>query len=145
MSSLVGVFPALVVLVTLGLLGMLVRLDRRLSRGSLSPGPREPVRPEPPGLLPTPWELQAIDEQLRGRPGDRHRTDLVKTVNRLIGSAGIRDPAARLPFDATDHEIQNVVAELERRLELPPDRSGPPELGPSPSVPGDPGLGSGGR
>ena len=94
----------------------------------------QPIRPVPPGLLPTPWELRAIDEQLRGRPGDRHRTDLVKTVNRLIGSAGIREPAARLPFDATDHEIELVMAELERRL----------ELGPLPRQPG-PGLGSSDR
>jgi len=135
-----GVFPVLVGIILVALLAMLYRLDRRLSRGSISPGPREPVRPDPPGLLPTPWELQAIDEQLGGFPGDRHRTDLVKTVNRLIGSAGIRDPAARLPFDATDHEIQNVIAELERRLELGP-------LTPDPHPPGqaDPGLGSFGR
>lgn len=127
-----GVFPLLVGIALVALVALLYRLDRRLSRGSISPGPREPVRPDPPGLLPTPWELQAIDEQLRGLPGDRHRTDLVKTVNRLIGSAGIRDPTARLPFDATDHEIQNVIAELERRLELGPLTPGQP----------DPGLGS---
>lgn len=135
MSGLAGVFPVLVVIVLLALLALLVRLDRRMSRGSLNPGPREPVRPDPPGLLPTPWELQAIDQQLRGLPGDRHRTDLVKTVNRLIGSAGIRDEAARLPFDATDAEIDSAMAELERRLEL------------GPLLPGrsDPGLGSSDR
>ncbi len=137
----VAVFPLLVGIVLVGLLALLFRLDRRLSRGSLGPGPREPVRPDPPGLLATPWELQAIDEQLRGRPGDRHRSDLVKTVNRLISSAGIRDETARLPFDATDHEIQNVIAELERRLELEPFRSDPD--GP-PGRP-HPGLGSSGR
>lgn len=130
-----GIFPVLVGIFLVALLALLYRLDRRLSRGSISPGPREPVRPDPPGLLPTPWELQAIDEQLRGLPGDRHRSDLVKTVNRLVGSAGIRDPAARLPFDATDNEIQNVIAELERRLELGPLTPGQP----------DPGLGSVGR
>lgn len=131
----IGVFPVLVGIMMIGLLALLYRLDRRLSRGSLSPGPREPVMPNPPGLLATPWELQAIDEQLRGRPGDRHRSDLVKTVNRLIGSAGVRDPIAQLPFDATDHEIQNVMAELERRLELQPLLPGHPERG----------LGSSGR
>ena len=118
--ALLAEFPLLVVLVTLVLLGLLFRLDRRLSRGALSAGPRQPVRPDPPGLLQTPWELQAIHDQLGGHPGDRLRADLVKTVNRLIEAAGIADPAARLPFDATDHEIHTVVAELERRLELGP-------------------------
>lgn len=120
MPGLTGIFPLLVILLFLALMALLYRLDRRLSRGSLSPGPREPVRAEPPGLLQTPWELQAIDDQLRGYPGDRHRTDLIKTVNRLIGAAGIAEPAAQLPFDATDHEIETVIAELERRLELGP-------------------------
>ncbi len=93
------------------------------------------MRPDPPGLLPTPWELQAIDEQLSGRPGDRHRSDLVKTVNHLIGSAGIREPTANLTLDATDAEIDTVVTELERRLELGPLLPGRP----------DPGLGSSNR
>ena len=124
-----GIFPVLVGLVLVALAALLYRLDRRLSRGSLSPGPREPVLPDPPGLLPTPWELEAIDDQLRGRPGDRHRTDLVKTVNRLIASSGLRDPATKLPFDATDHEIQRVMVELERRLELDPLPPGRPGQG----------------
>lgn len=133
-----GIFPVLVVLAVLALLAMLYRLDRRLSRGSISPGPRDPVRADPPGLLATPWELQAIDEQLQGRPGDRHRADLIKTVNRLIGSAGVREQALQLPFDATDEEIQNVVAHLERRLELPSDAA-------TGARGVDPGLGSVGR
>ena len=128
--ALLGSFPVLVVLVTIVLLILLFRLDQRLSRGSLNAGPREPVRPDPPGLLQTPWELQAIDDQLRSHPGDRHRSDLVKTVNRLIEASGITEPAARLPFDASDHEIHTVIAELERRLELGPidlGRSGRPD------------------
>lgn len=120
MAGLTGIFPVLVLLFFVALLALLYRLDRRLSRGSLSPGPREPVRAEPPGLLQTPWELRAIDDQLRGYPGDRHRSDLIKTVNRLIGAGGITDATAQLPFDATDAEIEMVVAELERRLELGP-------------------------
>lgn len=120
MAGLPGLFPVFVVLFVVGLLALLYRLDRRLSRGSLNPGPREPVRAEPPGLLQTPWELQAIDDQLRGYPGDRHRTDLIKTVNRLITASGIAGPEAQLPFDAADHEIELVVTELERRLELGP-------------------------
>lgn len=118
MSGLTSAFPVLVAVAMVVMLVLLVRLERRVSRGSLSPGPREPVEAKPPGLLATPWELRAIDEQLRGLPGDRHRSDLVKTVNRLITSSGIRDETIRLPFDATDAEIETVIAELERRLEL---------------------------
>ncbi len=120
MDGLVFAFAPVVAIAVLILLALLLRLDRRLSRGSLSAGPREPLRAEPPGLLQTPWELQAIDDQLRGLPGDRHRADLVKTINRLIDAGGITEPGARLPFDARDHEIETVVAELERRLELAP-------------------------
>jgi hypothetical protein len=120
MSGVVGVFPLLVVLATIVLAILLFRLDRRLSRGALNAGPRDPVTAEPPGLLRTPWELRAIDDQLRSSPGTRNRADLVKTINRLITAAGMTEPAARLPFDATDHEIATVMAELERRLELGP-------------------------
>ncbi|MEM9565676.1 MAG: hypothetical protein AAGA93_23845 [Actinomycetota bacterium] len=135
MDGLVFAFAPVVAVCVLVLLALLLRLDRRLSRGSLSAGPREPLRAEPPGLLQTPWELQAIDDQLLGLPGDRHRSDLVKTINRLIDAGGITDPAARLPFDARDHEIETVVAELERRLELgplPPTTGGPGRLGSAP-------------
>lgn len=120
MSGLAATFPLLVLLAILVVLVLLFRLDRRLSRGSVNAGPREPVPAETPGLLETPWELQAIDNQLSSPPGARNRADLIKTVNRLVEAGGIENPAARLAPDAGDHQIALVVAELERRLELGP-------------------------
>lgn len=119
MAGLVGVFPLLVVAVTAVLLALLFRLDRRLSRGSLNAGPREPEPARPPGLLRTPWELRAIDDQLRSTPGARSRADLVKTLNRLIATA-TPGRAGLLPLDATDQDLATAVDELERLLELGP-------------------------
>lgn len=129
MAGLASVFPIVVALVTIVLLILLFRLDRRLSRGALDAGPRESVPAEPPGLARTPWELRAIDDQLRSPAGARTRADLVKTLNRLIKAADPGGGTAQLPFDATDHEIAAVIAHLERRLELGPlvpDRPAPP-------------------
>ena len=120
MGALPSLFPWLVVVTTIVLLILLVRLDRRLSRGALSAGPRSPGRAEPPGLQQTPWELKAIDDQLHSSPGHRAREDLTKTVNRLIQAAGVDDPTRLLPPTASDHEIASVISQLERQLELPP-------------------------
>jgi hypothetical protein len=120
MAGLASMFPLLVAVVSIALIVFLIRLDRRLSRGALSAGPRDPQRAEPPGLQRTPWELKAIDDQLLASPGHRARIDLTKTVNRLIRAAGIDDPARLLRPDASDHEIAAAISSLEQRLELPP-------------------------
>lgn len=125
MAGLATGFPILVVLATIALLALLFRLDRRLSRGAINAGPRNPVPAEPPGLARTPWELRAIDDQLRSPTGGRTRTDLVKTLNRLIKAADPGGGTAQLPFDATDHEIVALIGHLERRLELGPLVPGP--------------------
>ncbi len=120
MGFLASAFPLLVTVATLVLAFFALRLDRRLSRGSKSAGPREPMRPEQVGLQRTPWELKALDDQVRAGANRQARQDLVMTVNRLTTAAGITDPAYILDSNANDHMIANVIAMLEQRLELAP-------------------------
>lgn len=120
MSALTALFPVLVFLATVALVVFAIRLDRRLSRGSQSAGPREVMQPEQVGLQRTPWELKALDDQVRSGANRQARHDLVQTINRLTTAAGITDPAYRLDTNANDHMIANVISLLEQRLELPP-------------------------
>lgn len=120
MEALAAAFPLLVFLAALALAFFAFRLNRRISRGAQSAGPREVVRPEQVGLQRTPWELRAIDDQIRVPSNSRARTDLVHTINRLTKAAGVTDPAYLLPPNANDTMITAVIDHLERRLELPP-------------------------
>lgn len=120
LGTVASLFPFVVVVAGLVLAFFVFRLNRRLGRGAQSAGPRDVIRPEQVGLQRTPWELQAIDDQLRLAPNSRARTDLVHTINRLTKAAGETDPAFLLPPNATDAHIAGVVDRLELRLELPP-------------------------
>ncbi|MGI9597293.1 MAG: hypothetical protein ACR2QK_14110 [Acidimicrobiales bacterium] len=120
MEALASAFPLLVFVASLALAFFALRLNRRLSRGAQSAGPREVVRPDQVGLQQTPWELKAIDDQIRVPANSRARGDLVQTINRLTRAAGVTDPAFLLPPNASDPMIANVILLLERRLELPP-------------------------
>lgn len=139
MSALPVVFPLLVVVGTLAFIGLAFRLGRRISRGSRSAGPFEPLRPPPPGLQQTPWELSAIADQLGSANASRSRIDLINTVNRLTRAAGETDPRFTLHAAADNGQIAWVIDHLERRLDLPawtdfhqapsPDRPAPQPLG----------------
>lgn len=120
MNLLTALFPLLVVMagVVLGILAF--RLDRRLSRGSRSAGPRDVVQPTPVGLKRTPWELQALHDQVQLPVGSTVRRELIHTVNKLTEAAGVTDPNYRLPPDASDAAVAAVVLHLEQRLDLPP-------------------------
>ncbi len=120
MSLLPSLFPLLVVLATLVLGIFVIRLDQKLSRGSQNAGPRDVVRAKQVGLQQTPWELRAIDDQLRAASNRQARADLSNTINRLSKAAGIDDPAFMLTPQANDNMISGVIATLEERLELPP-------------------------
>lgn len=133
METLASLFPWLVVLATAALGIFAFRLNRRLSRGAQSAGPRDVVRPDQVGLQRTPWELTAIDDQIRVPANTRARNDLVNTINRLTRAAGVTDPNFLLPPHASDTMIEAVIDHLERRLELgpltpmaPPQRLGSP-------------------
>ncbi len=128
MATLASMFPLLVFVASLALAFFIFRLNRRLSRGAQSAGPREVVRPDQVGLQRTPWELRAIDDQIRVPANSRARHDLVNTINRLTKAAGVSDPAYLLPPNAEDAMIAAVIDHLERRLELPPlTPVGPPQ------------------
>lgn len=120
MDLLISLFPLLVVVATLALIVFVIRLDQRLSRGSQSAGPRDTVRPKQVGLQQTPWELQALDDQVRATSNHQARQDLTQTINRLTRAAGIDDPAYLLNPGDNDYMIAGVIEALERRLELPP-------------------------
>ncbi|MEM7272537.1 MAG: hypothetical protein AAF547_05605 [Actinomycetota bacterium] len=120
MSTFVSLFPLLVVVAGLVLAVLAFRLDRRLSRGARSAGPREVVRPVPVGLQQTPWELQALHDQVQLPTGSAVRRELIHTVNKLTEAAGVTDPNYRLPPEASDAAIAGVILHLEQRLELPP-------------------------
>lgn len=139
MQALATFFPVLVLFSTLALVVFAIRLDQRLSRGSQSPGPRQIIRPKQAGLRQTPWELTALDNQAKARPGDLARHDLIQTVNRLTSAAGIHDPAYMLTADANDYMIAGVIELLERRLELTPGLPPGPQPGPGPGLEPGPG------
>lgn len=120
MSDLAVLFPVIVLLSLAGLIIFVIRLDRKLSRGAQSAGPRELVRPNQAGLQRTPWELRALDDQLRAATNQRARQDLVQTINRLSKAAGVTDEALQLPPNANDTMIAAVISHLEDRLELAP-------------------------
>lgn len=114
---------------------LMIRLARRVSRGTESAGPRTVEQPPPVGLRITPWEVEAIDRQLQSRLDSPARRDLVSTVNRLSSAAlqheAIDEHIAPLPIDADNGRIASVVARLERRMELNPAavRSAPGQPG----------------
>ena len=72
------------------------------------------------GLQRTPWELQALDQQLQAPRGNAARRELIHTVNKLTEAAGVTDPAYTLHADAGDDAVAAVIAHLEQRMELPP-------------------------
>ncbi|MGI9616221.1 MAG: hypothetical protein ACR2QO_25120 [Acidimicrobiales bacterium] len=121
---LVSAFPLIAGGVAVIVLVLAVRLDRKLSRGAYSAGPRDPERPAPPGQKRTPWELQAIEDQLQlmrtqsGRAVPRY--DLNATVNRLIVAARLDDQDYQLPITADEAEIGAAVSRIEDRLGLDP-------------------------
>jgi len=110
--------PLIAVVALIGLTLLLTRLNRRVSRGSRSAGPRSVEAPRPPGLTATPWELEAIDLQLRSPANSTARRDLVATVNRLIAAGRDRNDLVPIPLDASNADIERVVEALESRLDL---------------------------
>lgn len=126
---LLDLFPLLVVLAALLVVYLGLRLHRHLGQGSYSAGPLV-VRPaDPPGQEPIPWELRAIDTQLRvvTNPGVAvvRRYDLTATINRLSASAGLSGSEYQLPITATEADLEAAVARIEERLDLPPLEKGP--------------------
>lgn len=131
MSMLTTLFPWMVVVASIVLAILAIRLDRRVSRGSQSAGPRDVLQPEPVGLQQTPWELQALDDQVRIQRGTAARRELIHTVNRLTEAAGVTDPNYVLHPQSGDDAIAAVVLHLEQRMDLPPLR---PPLRPNPGA-----------
>jgi hypothetical protein len=126
-SGYLALFP-LAVLAGLAIVFILaIRLNRRVSRGTGSAGDLEPSRPEPVGQARTPWEVRAIDDQirmLRHRSVTAPRHDLTATVNRLIAAAGLAADQ-QLPLDANREQLEAAVARMEHQLGLPPLSAGP--------------------
>ena len=122
MNLLAGALPYIVIVGVLGLTLLMVRLNHRVNRGSRSAGPRKAERPAPIGLTATPWELEAIDLQLSADADSPARRDLVATVNRLIAASRDRSPRAPLALSASNAQIEEVVADLEAKLDLSNDR-----------------------
>ncbi|MEM7323659.1 MAG: hypothetical protein AAF531_11295 [Actinomycetota bacterium] len=120
MDLVVTLFPWLIVLAALVLVVLAFRLDKRISRGARSAGPREVPHPEPVGLQQTPWELEALHEQVRVRRGTAARRELIHTVNRLTEAAGVTDPRFQLHPESGDDAVAAVILHLEQRMELPP-------------------------
>ncbi len=118
MIVLADLLPFLVTVAVLVLAILMIQLNRRVSRGSRSAGPRALEPPRPEGLTATPWELEAIDLQLSAAPDTPARRDLVATVNRLIAASRDKTRLAPLPLNATNAQIEQVVGELESRLDI---------------------------
>ncbi|MDH3682866.1 MAG: hypothetical protein OEV40_23280 [Acidimicrobiia bacterium] len=123
-GQLVGAFPLLVAAAVVTVVVLIVRLDRRMSRGAHSAGARHREPPTHPGQRPTPWELQTLDDQLQlgrarmstGVP----RSDVTATVNRLLMAAGFDDARDHLPLAADEAQLAAAVTRIEERLGLAP-------------------------
>ncbi len=122
MQRVVDQFPILAIAALVSVLALAFRLSRRIDRGPTSAGPVETEPVTPPGQEPSPWELRAIDDQLRRlvrpEPGVR-RSDLTATVNRLITAAGLPAHDQLLP-GADLNQLAAAVTRIEDRLGLPP-------------------------
>jgi hypothetical protein len=125
MSALAGLLPLVWFAGACGLIILVIRLNRRLSRGSRTAGPRRTPKPDPPGLAATPWELEAIDQQLTSPLGSTARRDLVATVNRLIAASRDRAELAPLPLSASNRDIEQVVSILETKLDVSTEHDSP--------------------
>ncbi len=124
----VSYFPLIAVVLIIGVVGLAFRLHRRLGQGAYSAGPPELDSPTPPGQERSPWELEAIQNQLHalaatGAPVVR-RYDLTATVNRLTVSAGLTDPQDQLPITASEAELAAAITRIEDQLGLPPGTKG---------------------
>jgi hypothetical protein len=118
MTFLADALPFVAVIAMIGMVILLVRLNRRVSRGSRSAGPRSVDAPDPVGLTATPWELEAIDLQLSSPRDSPARRDLVATVNRLIAASQNHTRRTVLPISAGNGEIEDIVIDLEKKLGL---------------------------
>ena len=118
MVFLADALPFIAIIAAIGMVVLLVRLNRRVSRGSRSAGPRATETPTPIGLTATPWELEAIDLQLTSAPDSPARRDLVATVNRLIAASQNHTRRTVLPLNASNGQIEQIIAELEGKLDL---------------------------
>lgn len=122
-------FPLLVLLGALVVFVAALRLDRRMSRGAHSAGPADVPRPAPAGQAALPWELQAIEDQLRLSATPTSSTvprhDLSATVNRLMRAAGFNLPHEQIPPGASPERLAQAIAKIEHRLGLPPLEEGP--------------------
>ncbi len=121
-DAVIAAFPLVAGLLAAAVLLLAVRFDRKLARGPSSAGPREPEQPPPPGQTRTPWELQAIEDQLRLLRTQGHRAvpryDLNATVNRLIVAARLDDPEDQLPITADEDDVEAAIARVEAQLGL---------------------------
>ncbi|MGF1598725.1 MAG: hypothetical protein ACFCVK_17655 [Acidimicrobiales bacterium] len=123
-DTLLALFPLFVLAAAVAAVVLAVRLDRRMSRAATSAGPVEMERARPPGQEQTPWELQAIDDQLHlahsGGPSAVPRYDLTATVNRLLQAAGLDQPGDQLPPNADPAQLAAAISRIEERLGLGP-------------------------
>jgi hypothetical protein len=123
-DGVVTIFPILAGVLAAVVLVLAVRLDRRMSRAAHSAGRREQERPAPPGQTKTPWELQAIEDQLQLMRAQSSRAvpryDLNATVNRLIVAARLDAPGDQLPITADERQLAAAITRIETRLGLPP-------------------------
>lgn len=135
-SWLATIFPALVVLTVVASAALAVRLERKMSRAAHSAGPAQTEQPRPPGQEKTPWELNAIEDQLRltTHPGGAAvpRYDLTATLNRLLSAAGFSEPNQQLAITANEAQLSAAVTRLEEHLGLAPIDSPPPQPLPEP-------------
>lgn len=127
-EALLDLFPLIVAVGVATALALAVRLKGRTGRAPTSAGPLDVVRPNPPGLVPVPWELQAIQYQI-DLLNDRRsmavpRYDLTATVNRLMTVSGLMDPRDHLPVTASAFELEAAVTKIEDQLGLAPMSEG---------------------
>jgi hypothetical protein len=113
-----NIYPILLTIGLIVFLILLIRLDRRISRGALDAGTRDRQRVRPLGQDVTPWELRNLHRQLRHHH-DRHI--IMDMVARLVTEAGLaHEPGLALSPDASDADLEAVILRLEQHLGLGP-------------------------
>ncbi len=98
---------------------LIIRLNRRLGKATISAGPTAVNFPPPPGQEQIPWELHSIVSQLPASPTGHVSDHMVYTMNRLLDAAELHHHG-HLPLNATVSQLQVAVTLLENHLGLTP-------------------------
>lgn len=117
-GTLARVYPVLLVVGGLALIGAVLGAWSRVSSGSVTAGPAAVPTPPTAGLEALPWAAQMIEDALTAHPDD-----VLERLERRGGDLGVQ-VAVPDHWSAYDR-LDAVLDQLEASLQLRPHRIGP--------------------